>query len=360
MAQDPDVQQLLDQVGLKPSDGQRGQMDTVGFASTAEQMDAVVALCTANAKPREDSLISAYPWLDKGSFRAGVCPHDDYCYAGRLYPLLLSRVHAKRVILFGVFHKAKVFDCRDVLVFDSFARWHGPRGPVPVSSLREEIIKHLPKDDVLVDNDMQQVEHSVEAIVPWLQAFNPDVEIVSILVPYMDWTTMNRLAGDLSSALSDIFHDHGWQLGEDVALICSSDAVHYGDVDWGGQNYATFGTDINGYQQAVQRDMDLATNDLAGNVNSDGLHRFFEACVNQDDVYEYRITWCGRFSIPFGLSVAIDLANLLGEPPLDGVLLDYGTSVSEATLPLGELHGMGRTASNNLHHWVGYAAVGFR
>ncbi|MFH0881402.1 MAG: AmmeMemoRadiSam system protein B [bacterium] len=360
MAQDSAVQQLLDQVGLKPSDGQRGQMDTVGFASTAEQMDAVVALCTANAKSREDSLRSAFSWLDTVSFRAGVCPHDDYCYAGRLYPLLLSRIHAKRVILFGVFHKAKVFNCQDVLVFDSFTRWHGPHGTVPVSPLREEILRRLPAGDVRIDDDMQQVEHSVEAIVPWLQAFNPDVEIVSILVPYMDWATMNRLAGDLSSSLNDIFREHGWKLGEDVAIICSSDAVHYGDADWGGSNYATFGTDIAGYEQAVRRDMDLATHDLAGNVNPTGLHNFFESCVDPDDVYQYRITWCGRFSIPFGLSVAASLANRLGEPPLDGILLDYGTSVSEATLPLDSLAGMGRTAPNNLHHWVGYAALGYR
>ena len=37
-------------------------------------------------------------------------------------------------------------------------------------------------------NDMQTVEHSVEAIVPFLQAYNRDVEIVSILVPYMRGT----------------------------------------------------------------------------------------------------------------------------------------------------------------------------
>lgn len=360
VAQQPDVQQFLDQVGLKPTDDQRGQMDIVGFASTAQQMDQVVKLCEANAKPREDSLLSEFPWMENVSFRAGICPHDDYCYAGRLYPLLLKRIHAKHVILFGVFHKAKPFGSHDVLVFDSFKSWHGPQGPVAVSPLRDEIIQRLPEKDVVVSNDMQQVEHSVEAIVPWLQAYNPAVEIVSILVPYLDWKTMQKLSGDLSSALAVILEQHGWELGKDVAIVCSSDAIHYGDSGWGGSNYADFGTNIEGYRQAVQRDVNLATNDLGGKVNAKGLRTFFETCVNPKDVYEYKVTWCGRFSIPFGMSVAMDLAKELGEPPLEGTLLDYGTSVSEATLPLEELHGMGRTAPNNLHHWVGYAAVGYR
>lgn len=360
MARDPAVQELIDRVGIQSVDGQRGQMDTVGFASRAEQMDRVFLLCTDLAAPRNAEMIEAHPWMEGEAFRAGICPHDDYGYAGRLYPLLLSRIRAKRVILFGVFHKAKVFDCSDVLVFDSFSQWHGPHGPVQVSPLREEILERMPADEVLVDNDMQQVEHSVEAIVPWLQAYNPEVEIVSILVPYMDWETMDRLSSDLASALAGIFRENGWTFGEDVAILSSSDAVHYGDCDWGGQNYADFGVDITGYEKAVQRDLDLATNNLSGSIKPSDLRAFFEACVNPDDVFTYKITWCGRFSIPFGLNTASKLASELGEPPIEGFLLDYGTSVSEATLPLDSLSGMGLTAPNNLHHWVGYASLGYR
>jgi AmmeMemoRadiSam system protein B len=360
MAGDPAaVQHLLDEVGLKPMDGTRGQMDTVGFASNAAQMDSVLAMCRRSSAPRAETLREKFGIDDPTAFRAGVSPHDDYCYAGRLYPLLLSHVKAKRVILFGVFHKARVFGCADRLVFDSFDRWHAPHGPVAVSPLRGEILKGLPEADWLVDDDMQQVEHSVEAIVPWLQALDPDVEIVSILVPYMDWTTMDRIAGDLAETLAGIFREHGWRMGTDVALISSSDAIHYGDVGWGGADLAPFGADVQGYEQAVDRDRRLAQG-LAGTLGRPALKRFFSACVDTTDVYEYRITWCGRFSVPFGLDVATRLAESLGEPPLEGVVLDYGTSVSEATLPLESLPGMGRTAPNNLHHWVGYPSIGYR
>lgn len=361
MAREPVVQDLLDNVGLKSMGDTRGQMDVVGFASTALQMDSVVALCTAEARARQDSLDEMHGWDSATVFRAGVCPHDDYAYAGRLYPLLTSRIKAKRVILFGVFHKAKVFGTHDVLVLDSFASWHGPHGEVPVArSLRDDILKQMPADEVLVDDDAQQVEHSVEAIVPWLQAMNPDVQIVSILVPYMGWERLETLSEHLSDVLTDILRERGWELGRDVAIVSSSDAVHYGDAGWGGANYAPFGADVAGYEKAVERDLDLAKNHLAGPINDYRLKGFFDRCVDPEDVYQYRITWCGRFSVPFGIRTASLLANKLGEAPLEGVFLDYGTSVSEATLPLDKLSGMGTTAPNNLHHWVGYATVGYR
>jgi len=361
VAQQPAVRELLAKVGLQGEDNTRGQMDVVGFASTAQQMDSVLALCREEAQERQDSLKEMYGWNDTTLFRAGVCPHDDYAYAGRLYPLLLSRIKAKRVILFGVFHKAKVFGSHDVLVFDSFDSWHGPYGRVKVAtSLRDAILRQMPAEEVVVDNDAQQVEHSVEAIVPWLQAMNPDVEIMSILVPYMGWERLATLSDHLSDALTDILRERGWELGKDVAIISSSDAVHYGDAGWGGADYAPFGADVAGYEKAVQRDLDLAKNQLAGPVEDGRLKGFFDRCVDPDDVYQYRITWCGRFSIPLGIRVAGQVAQQIGEAPLDGVFLDYGTSVSEATLPLDKLSGMGTTAPNNLHHWVGYAAVGYR
>lgn len=335
-------------------------MDTVGYATTAEQMDKVLAQCQLLAAPRQEALQDRFGWSEETGFIAGVCPHDDYYYAGRLYELLLSRIRAKRVILFGVFHKARVFNCQDRLIFDSYRTWRGPYGPVPVSPLREEIIERLPPEDYVVDNDAQMVEHSVEAMIPFLQAYNPEVEIVSILVPYMGWETMERLAADFAQALTDIFREKGWKLGEDVCLICSADAVHYGDSGWGGADLAPFGTDIIGYRMAVKRDLELAENHLCGPINREKLKGFLYRCVDPEDVKQYRITWCGRFSVPFGLSVASRLTEAFEARTLVGTLLDYGTSVSEASLDLESLEPLGFTAPNNLHHWVGYAAIGYR
>jgi len=359
-AVDPTVEELLKTVGLKPTGGERGQMDIVGFVTTATQMDAVLSQCDTLAAPRRQAINERYGWTTDTPIAAGVCPHDDYYYAGRLYSLLVPHVRAHTVIVFGVFHKARIFNCRDKIVFDAYSTWHGPYGPVKVSALREDIIARLPKDDYLINNDMQMVEHSVEAIVPFLQANDRNVEIVSILVPYMDWSTLDRLAGHVSEAFAAIMENKGWRLGRDVCLISSSDAVHYGDSGWGGQNFADFGTDIDGYQTAVERDVALAEDYLSGPIDREQLEEFLYQCVDPGDVTKYAITWCGRFSIPFGLSVASRLVERFESRRLEGFLLDYGTSVSEASLDVEGLSGLGPTAPNNLHHWVGYAAVGFR
>lgn len=356
----PEIRTLLDGAGIKPAGNERGQMDIVGYASTEAQMTQVLAQCTRLAEPRRLELDREQGWDENTTFIAGVCPHDDYYYSGRLYSLLLSRIRAKHVVIFGVFHKARLFDCRDKLVFDSYTTWHGPYGPVGVSPVRDQIIEELPPSDYVIDNEMQMIEHSVEGIAGFLQACNRDVEIVSILVPYMEWGTIDRLAADCARALESIIQKNDWKLGEDIALICSADAVHYGDAGWGGQNYAEFGTDTAGYRAAVDRDVALATEHLCGIVEPDRLESFLDRCVDAGDVTKYTITWCGRFSIPLGLNVASRLAAALGHRPLSGTLLDYGTSVSEISLDLDVIPGLGVTAPNNFHHFVGFAAIGYR
>lgn len=351
---------LLAKVPVQPTDELRGLADDLGYATTAEQMDSVLTQSQALSAPRALQIKKETGWDPDTPFAAGVCPHDDYYYASRLYALLAPHIRAKTVILFGVFHKASVFNCRDQLVFDSFKAWRGPYGPVSVSPLREDLMSRLPAGDFIVNNDMQMVEHSVEGIVPWLQAVDRQVEIVPILVPYMDWKTLDHISKSVSDALSQIMKEKGWTLGKDVAIIASSDAVHYGDSGWGGDNFATFGTDIEGYAKAVDRDRSLAEAELTGPIQRKRLKEFLYTLVDDKDVTQYKLTWCGRFSVPFGLDVASRVSETLDSKTLSGTLLDYGTSVAETSLDLDEILGLGATAPNNLHHWVGYVAVGYR
>jgi hypothetical protein len=80
--------------------------------------------------------------------------------------------------------------------------------------------------------------------------------------------------------------------------------------------------------------------------------------VDSADVTRYTLTWCGRFSVPFGLNVARRVSETLDGRPLAGSLLDYGTSLSEVSLDLDAVPGLGVTAPNNLHHWVGEGPEG--
>jgi AmmeMemoRadiSam system protein B len=328
----------------------RGQLDTVGFPVTAAQAEDVVA--TALGLEGLDGVSSGEPLL------GGVCPHDDHLYAASVYVHLTQRISAPRVLLFGVFHKAREWQIADRVVFDSFRAWHGPWGPVPVDPLRDELIAALDPGSYVVDNAMHCREHSLEAIVPFLQARTREVTIVPVLVPYMRWSRIEALSAELAGALNDAMQRHGWQLGRDLAIVVSSDAVHYGD-DF---DHAPFGTDAEGYQQAVARDLELARRHLEGPLAADRLAGLLGELVDEGDLRRYRIPWCGRFSIPFGLELLRTTAALSGAGVPQGVLLRYGTSLSEPELPVSQATretGLGKTAPSNLHHWVGYAAVGY-
>ena len=336
----------------------RGQKDTVGFVVDAAQARDVVQTAVAL---EQDALTAQDVRLgmsgDEG-FVGGICPHDDHLYAGRVYVHLTERISAPRIILLGVFHRARVWNEEGHLVFDRFQAWHGPWGPVTVDGLREELEGGLAAEDYVVDNAMHCDEHSLEALVPFLQHGHPERTIVPILVPYMTWDRLQQLSDRFSQALATSLERHGWQLGRDVAVVVSSDAVHYGeDFD-----HAPFGTDAPAYEKAVARDRALATSYLQGALDANHLHTFFETLVDPTDVHSYRVPWCGRFSIPFGLEVLRKTAAASGTLTPTGFLLRYGTSLSEPVLPVTAATrdaGLGFTAPSNLHHWVGYAAVGY-
>jgi len=341
------------------SDGDRvrGQMDTVGFVVGEAAAEEVVSTAIAVEK---DSLAAQDRRLGMGAddgFIGGICPHDDHLYAGRVYVHLTERITAPRVILIGVFHRAKSWDLRDRMVFDHFDSWHGPWGPIEVDELRGELIDALPPESYVIDNAMQAREHSLEAILPFLQRGHPQRTIVPILVPHMGWERLEELAGRLADAVVEIMKRKQWKLGKDLAILVSSDAVHYGpDFD-----HAPFGTDAAAYEDGTRRDRSLIHENLEGGLESASLRRLLVTLVDPETL-DYRLPWCGRFSIPFGLELLRKVAlGSEGKIP-EGALLRYGTSLSDPELPVpaeARETGLGYTAPSNLHHWVGYASVGY-
>ena len=342
------------------SDGDevRGQMDTTGFVATAAQAEDVVSTAIDLERESIYDHDRMFGTSSEIGFVGGICPHDDHLYAARAYVHLTERITAPRVVLVGVFHAARLWDLENVLVFDDFESWHGPWGPVAIDPLRQSLLANLRNDSIVVDNAMHCREHSLEAIVPFLQHRNREVSIVPILVPYASWDRLSGLADELSTALANTMADKGWRLGRDVAIVVSSDAVHYGpDFD-----HAPFGTDAAGYQLAVDRDQRLAQVYLEGPIDDRHLEDFLYTLVDRDDVRAYELPWCGRFSVPFGLELLRLVAGKSGLQTPQGHLLRYATSLSEPQLPVTPQtieSGLGTTAPSNLHHWVGYATVGF-
>jgi AmmeMemoRadiSam system protein B len=335
----------------------RGFADTVGFSMTSDQIEHIINLSEKLEQDNIQANINSYQLNSGTKWIAGICPHDDHLLAGPVYVHLFQHLHARHIIIFGVAHKAWKWGIEDSLIFDSFKYWRGPYDKVNVSFLREEIISRLPAGDFIVNDDWQSEEHSVEGIIPFIQYYMRDAEIVSILVPYMNWDRIEKLSWDLAEVLSQVIQEKNLVLGKDIAFICSNDGDHYGDQDWGGKNLAPFGTDDAGYLKATQCDSNLIKTTLVGELQTKKLKKFTEL-VWGDDLRSYKITWCGRFSIPFGLSCVSHLMKLLNKASLNGYLLRYDNSYHLGKLPLENI-GLGTTAPNTIRHWVGYCAIGY-
>ncbi|MDI3526052.1 MAG: hypothetical protein PWR03_235 [Tenuifilum sp.] len=328
----------------------RFPVDTIGFATKDYQVDSIL---NRISRIQGDFLESA-PNIKES--RLAICPHDDHTYVGWLYPATLRNITAKTVILFGVAHKAMRYGLQDKLVFESFDSWKGPFGNIKISKLRNQIYKLLPQNDAIKHDSMHIVEHSIESMLPFLQKQNRDIEIVPILVPYMSMERIEVLAEKLARALDVTFKKEGLSWGSDVAIVVTTDAVHYGDMDWGGKNYAPFGADSAGYKKAKALELEILNTTLVGDLSPEMVRNFYSYTVDSSNYMEYKWTWCGRYSIPFALLTALNLNKLQNGQALVGVPVGYSTSIENTQIPVEDL-GMGHTAPANIRHWVGYAAV---
>jgi AmmeMemoRadiSam system protein B len=342
-------------VQVRQESTMRALADTVGFCRTPKAIEAVIRAAEKLEKKSLKAEAKKFPdhWI------AGISPHDDHLYAGRVYIHLFRNLKAKRIVLFGVAHKARQWKAENTLIFDDHAYWRGPYGPVQVSSIREEIMDSLPEEDYLISGRFHDEEHSLEGLIPFLQYYNRESTIVPILIPAMNWERMDILANHLAEALAKVIQENAWVLGEDIAFLISNDCVHYGDEDWGGKNYADFGVDRHGYEQAVLREERLIDTHLTGPVEPARLKALLYRLVEEKDVQTYRIPWCGRISGPFGLCCLSYLTGELERPVLEGHLLRYGTTFELGTLPVNE-PGLGLTAPASLRHWVGFTSIGYR
>ena len=336
----------------------RNMIDTVGFAHHAEQMDSVMTQITTLFSERLRERKEAIKISESTSWKMAISPHDDYAYASFMYPLVSDNIKAKTIIIFGVAHKAATLGLKDQIIFDSFSVWQGPYGPISVSMLRNELISALPAEYYVVNDSMQAIEHSVEALLPFLQYNNRDIEIISILVPHMNFERMTVISQSLTNALYRATVHRGWNWGTDYALLISTDAVHYGDEGWGGKNFAYYGTDANGYKDAIEHEYEIMYSCLTGALSQEKIKCFCAYTLQPDDYTKYKWTWCGRYSVPFGLLTAYYLQDL-ADKKLQGVLLDYATSIDHEHLPVKHLN-MGTTAPAYKRHWVGYAAIGYK
>jgi len=332
--------------------------DKVGFAQYEWQVEKLMKMIKAEQGKHLKKAFDTIGTENEKRWKVVISPHDDHCYVGYLYPAILKDLRAKTVILFGVAHKAKDLGLEDKLIFDEYINWHAPYGPVKVSSVRDELLADLPSEIAAVNNKMHKIEHSLEALIPFIQYYNEDVEIIPILVPYMNFDRILLIGEKFANSLKKIIEKRNWEWGKDFAIAISSDSVHYGDRDWGGKDFARFGTDKKGYEKAIKLEKEIINNCLTGKITKRKMKTFTEYTVKPENHKEYKWTWCGRYSIPAGLMVSYYLAGKLSLT-LEGINVGYRTSITLPPLESKDLK-MGLTAPANLHHWVGYTAIGYK
>jgi len=352
------MERVLRRISLPSSGSVRGLVDTTGFAHRADQMDRVVPF----AKEMEASLVAEnerqFGLSNRTRFVFGICPHDDYMLAGRVYYHVHRYVRARTVFLLGNAHWAETFGIRNRLIFGAFRYWRGPYGKIPVSPWRDQILNQLPDHCYVINRTVVETEHSLEAQIPFLQFFNREVTIVPVLVPFMEWDRLVQVAEHLAQIVARLVKSEGLKLGSDVTILCSTDGQHYGDYGWSYYDFHPFGCNAEGYEKAMALDRELVQRYLTGGLAEEKIRGLYVHLVDDKDIRRYRISWCGRFAVSFAACFAARLVSIVEGRTLDGHFLRHSSSIGERWLPLWDL-GLGLTGDANLHHFVTYVGVGF-
>lgn len=280
---------------------------------------------------------------------AGISPHDDYLYAARMYYPLFRVLRAKEVVIFGVTHgtvRREIGDPHNLIILDQYDAWRGLTGNVEISPLREFIKSRLDSQYYTVDNKAHRLEHSIEALIPFLQYYNPSIMITPIMVTAMPYERMDEISGRLSTIISEYIRRRNLIPGRDIAFLMSSDANHYGK-DF---SNAPFGEDDAAHSKGIEQDIRVARECCEDTIYESKIKNLIEELKT--------ISWCGKYSVPFGLLTVKKVIENITGAKLKGKILRYSDTYSEGVLPLTKT-GMGTTAVFSLKHWVGFFSAGF-
>jgi len=322
--------------------------DNIGYCWTEEQITRLISYLQL----KEEKNIK-YPELV-----AGIAAHDDYLYSARINYPLFKNIKSKEIVIFGVTHstvRSKIGNPQAKLIFEKYDFWRGLTNKVKISDLRTFLIKRIKKKFILVSNLAHQHEHSIEAMIPFLQYFNPELKIIPIMVTGMPFKKMEEITDELADIFALYIKKKKLKLGKDIFFLISSDANHYGR-DF---SNTKFGIDEKGHQLATDLDRKIIQFYLTGKINIDKIKNLSKQLWGKT-YQDYKDThWCGKFSLPFGLLTILKTVNILNKNHhLAGKLFCYSDTYSEGVIPLKK-PGYGITAPFSLQHWVGFFSSGF-
>ena len=314
--------------------------DDVGFCWNADAMKTLMEYLKKNEKET----------FNIPDVIAGISPHDDYLYASRVYFPLYPLIKTKEVVIFGVTHgtvRKEIGDPQNILILDSYDAWKGLKKNISVSPLREFIKAHLDTSCFTVQNNAHALEHSIEALVPFVEFYNPEIKITPVMVTAMPFDRMETVSQKLAEVISAYIKTNNLQIGRDISFLISCDANHYGK-DF---NNIPFGEDAGAHQSATQQDRRIATTFLSGDVSPEKIKSLMDEMKN--------VVWCGKFSVPFGLLTIQNIVHTSLNKTITGKLLRYSDTYTEGIIPLKQT-GMGTTAPFSLKHWVGFFSAAYQ
>jgi len=288
---------------------------------------------------------------------AGISPHDDFLYAGRVYFPLFRMIKTKEVVIFGLTHgtvRKEIGDPKDIIILDEFDQWKGPYQNISVSPLREKIKAELGSQYFIVNNKAQSLEHSIEALLPFIQYFNREIKITPVMVTASSLEKMEEISDKLSSIISDYIKENNLKLGKDIFFLFSSDANHYGK-DFSNIPY---GEDEAAHLKGTTNDKRIADTYFNGSINKEKIEKFTNELWPDSLSKEPKPLWCGRYSIPFGLLTTTKIIKNVTGKEIEGKVLRYSDTWTEKVIPLQNTS-LGITASFSLKHWVGFLSAGF-
>jgi AmmeMemoRadiSam system protein B len=322
--------------------------DSVGFCWNANEMTAFMKYLERHAEKAP-----SFP----GNLVAAISVHDDYLYAGKVYYPLYKMIHAKEVVIFGVTHGSvtkELGPLSNVVILEDYDRWRGPYQDVEISLLRSIIRKQLPPEYVLTSNRAHDLEHSIEALIPFLQYYNRDVKITPIMVTRMRLERMQDLSHRLAEIFAGYIAANHLEPGKDIVFLISNDADHYGP-DF---NNAPYGTDSLAHSLATENDQRIIATCLTGEIAQSNISGLTTEIWPESSSAKAVPLWCGRYPIVLGLLTVTNLMSRLGSGRLYGSLLKYSDSFTEGVLPVKNTS-MGLTAVFSYRHWCGWFTEGF-
>lgn len=322
--------------------------DDVGFCWDADEMNKFVKFLSQHENK---------PAVEGQNVVAAISPHDDYLYAGSIYFPLFPKIKTKEVVIFGVTHgtvRKEMNNPHDVIILDEYDYWNGPYGNVAISPLRGFIKSGMNENSLMISNKAQSIEHSIEALIPFLQYYNREIKITPIMITQMSFERMEELSRRLSQIIVEYMRANNLEPGKDIFFLISNDANHYGkDFD-----NAPYGEDAAAHQTGIENDQRIIKENLVGEINNAKLKNLAEEILPDSAKSKTIPLWCGRYPVIFGLMTTDNVIKQINGKTLAGQLIKYSDTFTEKVLPFKE-SSMGLTAPFSLKHWVGFFSLAF-